>query len=85
MTRKKTALDVPFEKVVVSIEEVHSNAQWIRAAQLYSNGFNAKEIGTLMEISPRTVESYMVRLKDKFGCRTLVEAIAELLRKKVIQ
>ena len=44
----------------------------------YFHGFSAKETALEMRISPRTVESHIADIKDKFACRTKHE-----LRRKI--
>lgn len=44
----------------------------------YFNGFSAKESALAMSLSPRTIETYLGQIKEKFGCTTKYE-----LRKKI--
>jgi len=43
-------------------------------------GKSAKEIATLLNISCRTVETYLVHIKDKFQCRTCSELIVKAMQ-----
>lgn len=42
-------------------------------------GMTAKQIGTIMDLSHRTVEFYLKRIKNKLTCRTKSELIAKVL------
>jgi len=48
-------------------------------AQLLITGKSSKEIGKVLSLSPRTVDSYCARMIQKFNVRTRVELIAKLL------
>ena len=51
----------------------HFNQLSSRESELifyFMRGFNNKEIATLMELSPRTIESYLESIKNKFKCHT---------------
>jgi LuxR family quorum-sensing system transcriptional regulator SolR len=56
----------------------------LRIAQMLSNGLTVKEIGPLLEISHRTVESHIDKMITSMGASNRVQLIAELLRKKKI-
>jgi len=47
-------------------------------AILVCEGRTAKEIGRLLELSPRTVETYLARIKHKLAVRNVAELVARL-------
>jgi len=57
----------------------------IKIIERYSNGFNASEIAREFKQSVRTIEAAIARLKSKFNCYTVVQLVAEFLRKELIK
>src|SRR5262249_14200033 len=47
----------------------------IEGFQSIARGKNTPQIAADMHVSPKTVETYRVRIKDKLGCSTLHELI----------
>lgn len=54
-----------------------SNRQSI-CAHLLMKGMTYKEIGKELNLSPRTVETHIIYIKNKLQCRTKIELIIKL-------
>jgi DNA-binding CsgD family transcriptional regulator len=68
-----TARDVNYEKICLSsgkikVRETYITAQELACLRLLSTGFSYKEIGWQLNISMRTVETYIQRIKIRTGC-----------------
>jgi len=53
-----------------------------REAQCLSylaKGNSSKQIGKILELSPRTVQSYLDKIKNKFNCNTRSELIQKAI------
>jgi DNA-binding NarL/FixJ family response regulator len=48
--------------------------------QLLAEGHSAKEIGALLEISPRTVETHKYKMMDELGAKTTAELVQYAIR-----
>lgn len=48
-----------------------------------SLGYTTKEIGKLLHISPRTVETYLDQIRFMFGCRNKIELVTKLDLKEI--
>ncbi|MBY0373880.1 MAG: LuxR C-terminal-related transcriptional regulator, partial [Bryobacteraceae bacterium] len=48
--------------------------------QLLAEGKSAKEIGALLDISPRTVETHKYKMMDDLGVKTTAELIQHAVR-----
>lgn len=48
--------------------------------QLLAEGHSAKEIGALLDISPRTVETHKYKLMDQLGVKTTAELVQYAIR-----
>lgn len=49
-----------------------------------SQGKSSADIGTILALSPRTVDSYLEKVCAKFRVRTRIEAVAAAVRQGVI-
>jgi DNA-binding NarL/FixJ family response regulator len=49
---------------------------------LVADGYSAKEIGTRLDVSPRTVETHLQRLYTRHGVRNRVALIAKWLQER---
>lgn len=47
-------------------------------AILVCEGYSAKEIARLLDLSPRTVEAYLARIKHKLAVRNVVELVSRI-------
>lgn len=52
--------------------------QWV------SKGKSSADIGTILSLSPRTVDSYLEKVCSKFRVRTRIEAVASAVRQGLI-
>jgi DNA-binding NarL/FixJ family response regulator len=52
--------------------------------QLLAEGKSAKEIGAILDISPRTVETHKYRMMDDLGVKTSAELIQHAIREGLI-
>lgn len=52
---------------------------------LLSKGKIYKQIAAELYLSPRTVESQAIAMKNKMGCSTITQMVAEAIRKQIIQ
>lgn len=52
--------------------------QWV------SMGKSSADIGTILSLSPRTVDSYLEKVCAKFRVRTRIEAVASAVRHGII-
>lgn len=75
----------PFARIVWCFQDVsrHLNMSELRprdreVAILVCEGRTAKEIGRLLNLSPRTVEAYLARVKHKLDVRNVVELAARI-------
>jgi len=50
-----------------------------------SRGKSSSDIGAILGLSPRTVDSYLEKVCAKFSVRTRVEAVAAAVREGLIQ
>ncbi len=41
----------------------------------FMDGMTIKKVASTLSLSPRTVEFYLKRIKDRFGCRTKIELL----------
>lgn len=48
-------------------------------------GLSTKETAQLLNIQPRTVEQYLVKLREKFGCRTKLALLSKALKLKILE
>jgi len=51
-----------------------------QCAHYLLNGMTAKEIGKQLDLSPRTIESYIENIKFKLCCRNKVQLILALTK-----
>ena len=49
-----------------------------------SRGKSSADIGTILSLSPRTVDSYLEKVCSKFRVRTRIEAVAAAVRQGII-
>lgn len=67
---------------ISSIEDSSLTAQLSRREReclsLLLKGNSAKQTGRILNLSPRTIESYIEAIKRKFDCRTKIEIISKL-------
>lgn len=49
-----------------------------------ANGFSDKEIANKLNISPRTIQTYVIRICLKLNARNRPHAVAKLILKKLI-
>jgi DNA-binding NarL/FixJ family response regulator len=52
--------------------------------QLLAEGKSAKEIGAILEISPRTVETHKYKMMDDLGVKTTAELIQHAIREGLV-
>lgn len=52
--------------------------QWV------SRGKSSADIGTILSLSPRTVDSYLEKVCAKFRVRTRIEAVAAAVRQGIV-
>ena len=52
--------------------------QWV------SRGKSSSDIGAILALSPRTVDSYLEKACSKFRVRTRIEAVAAAVRRGII-
>ena len=52
--------------------------------QLLAEGKSAKEIGAILEISPRTVETHKYKMMDDLGVRTSAELVQHAVREGLV-
>ena len=52
--------------------------QWV------SRGKSSADIGTILALSPRTVDSYLEKVCSKFRVRTRIEAVAAAVRQGLV-
>jgi DNA-binding CsgD family transcriptional regulator len=50
--------------------------------QLLAKGYTFKEIAKFMNLSPKTIETYITRAKNKFNCRNKTELVAHYLKQQ---
>lgn len=53
--------------------------QWV------CRGKSSADIGTILSLSPRTVDSYLEKVCSKLRVRTRVEAVASAVRQRLIE
>lgn len=82
---QSTTPDNPFERSVWSFVDlsetrplVDLNRRERQVAMLMAEGRTSKEIGRLLEISPRTIEAYRASLLKKLNARNGAELVARL-------
>jgi DNA-binding CsgD family transcriptional regulator len=63
---KTYSIDAPFQKYNLSKRESECLFYWLR-------GKTAKDIAAIMQLSPRTIETFLDRVKNKLGCFTKAE------------
>jgi DNA-binding NarL/FixJ family response regulator len=61
-------------------EEIALTGRQREVLQLLAEGRSAKEIATLLEISPRTVETHKYKIMDDLGVRTTAELVQYAIR-----
>ena len=47
---------------------------------LFMDGLTIKQVGQSLELSPRTIEFYLKRIKERFSCRNKIELLNKLLK-----
>ena len=52
--------------------------------QLLAEGKSAKEIGAILEISPRTVETHKYKMMDDLGVKTSAELVQHAVREGLV-
>lgn len=57
----------------------------LQCLQLLANGFTAKAIGDVLQLSRRTIETYIENAKAKLGCNNKAELIMSAIRNKYIE
>jgi DNA-binding NarL/FixJ family response regulator len=63
-----------------SRETLSLTARQIEVLQLLAEGRSAKEIGTILNISPRTVEFHKYKMMDDLGARSSAELVQYAIR-----
>lgn len=58
---------------------------YYKIATLISEGKMSKEIGAVLNLSPRTVETYIINLRDAFQAKTQAHLIAILFKKGILK
>ncbi len=75
-----SAVDEHYRRVAISQK---LSAREIQCVLLCATGKSAKQIGSTLCISPRTVETHLNKAKIKLGCINLSELIAVVLRARI--
>lgn len=77
--------DDPFERSVWCFQDI--SRQWViselrprdrEVAILVCEGRTAKQIGRILNLSPRTVEAYLARIKNKLAVRNIAELVSRV-------
>lgn len=58
---------------------------YIDIVQYLSNGFKSKDIAALLNLNPRTIESYIQRLLSKYEAKSQAHLVAIFLRSELIK
>lgn len=65
------------ERIIAALKTINRgitlSARELECLYYYLSGYSAKETAEYMDISPRTVESYLVGIRNKFGCKNRIE------------
>ncbi len=85
VTGRSLTPDDPFARSVWCFQDL--SHQWTvselrprdrEVAILVCEGYTAKEIGRLLNLSPRTVEAYLARIKHKLAVRNVAELVSRI-------
>ncbi len=71
-----------FQNKTFAITDGNFNQLSLRESELifyFMRGFSNKEIGTLMKLSPRTIESYLESIKNKLKCTSRKELLLKCM------
>lgn len=71
--------------VVIKDDTVTVSERDLDIVSKLSNGFTCGKIGHSYELSKRTIEAHVSRLKNYFDCDTIPQLVAECLRKGLIK
>lgn len=63
----------------------HLSARERECLSWVSRGKSSSDIGAILSLSPRTVDSYLEKVCAKLGVRTRIEAVANAVRAGVIE
>jgi len=75
---KKFLIKIDNGAVHDTCNSVHLTKRELDCLRHLMEGKSGKQIGKLLNISPRTVETHLNRLKTKFNCRTRLEIVGKL-------
>lgn len=66
------------KKIIITEHNIKLSKRQIECAGLLLKGLTANEISSLLNLSPRTIETYIDNIKSKFLCRNKTELIIKL-------
>lgn len=66
-------------------QDVHLSKRELECVKYLIQGMTSREIGTMLFISKRTVETHLIHLKEKMNCRTKSELIINLIQNGIAQ
>lgn len=78
----KNAIHYP-HTVIIDNQSIKLTPRESTALYYLCQGFSTKETARFMNISPRTVEQYLVTLREKFGCRTKLALLSKIQSKNL--
>lgn len=75
-SKRRTEPKTPYERLTIREREV---------LRLLAEGHSAKEISTLLDIQPKTVDAHRANLMKKLGLHTRSDLIKYAIRRKIIK
>lgn len=71
--------------IVIKDDSVTVSERDLDIVSKLSNGLTCGEVGFSYNLSKRTIEAHVSRLKNYFDCDTIPQLVATLIRKGLIQ
>lgn len=73
------------EVIVIKDDTVTVSERDLEIVDKLSNGYTCGEIGHDYQLSKRTIEAHVSRLKNHFDCCTIPQLVATVIRKGLIK
>ena len=83
-TASKVVREKPVKHILNADKGWYLTGRELQCITGFMDGMTIKAVANSLSLSPRTVEFYLKRIKDRFGCRTKVELL-NLLRQFDLQ
>lgn len=76
---QNTGADITGLAAYENVQNNHLSPRQHHIISMLISGYSCKEIAATLQISPRTVESHLEKMRDNFGAKTTIKLVATLL------